>query len=187
MYLPTTLLTLLTSFFNPFPQQQQQKQELKFTLRQYHAVTPDARILFHDALSPSPSLSHTTSDSESEPAYEVRTRRVRVHRPRPRSIRTEDGNGDGGGGGWEEDEVDAPDTESRETLLLLAKMTNNAYLEPGEAEWYDLPGEWNVVSAFALRFDIVGLDLSRNPVSGVGYGRVWTWTPRPTFRFYRRV
>lgn len=147
MYLPTTLLTLLTSFFNPFPQQQ--KQELQFTLRQYHAVTPDARILFHDALSLSPSLSHLTSDSESEPAYEVRTRRVRVHRPRHQ----EDAHRnltDSEGGGWEEEEVDAPDTESRETLLLLAKMTNNAYLEPGEAEWYDLPGEWNVVSAFAF-------------------------------------
>ena len=46
---------------------------------------------------------------------------------------------------WEEDEVVAPDVASRQTLLELAKMTNNAYLEPGEAGWYDLGGEWNVV------------------------------------------
>ncbi len=48
--------------------------------------------------------------------------------------------------GWEEDEVVGPDVEKRDTLLELAKMTNNAYLEPGEAGWYDLGGEWNVVS-----------------------------------------
>ncbi|EKM58524.1 uncharacterized protein PHACADRAFT_53577, partial [Phanerochaete carnosa HHB-10118-sp] len=45
---------------------------------------------------------------------------------------------------WDEDEIEGPDVESRKTLLNLAKMTNNAYLEPGEAEWYDLGGDWNV-------------------------------------------
>jgi lipase ATG15 len=48
---------------------------------------------------------------------------------------------------WEEDEIVGPDVESRETLLLLAKMTNNAYLEPGEAGWYDLGDGWNAVRA----------------------------------------
>ena len=47
---------------------------------------------------------------------------------------------------WEEDEIEGPDVEDRQTLLELAKMTNNAYLEPGEAGWYELSGEWNVVS-----------------------------------------
>lgn len=47
---------------------------------------------------------------------------------------------------WDEIELDGPDVESRETLLLLAKMMNDAYLEPGEAGWYELGGEWNVVS-----------------------------------------
>jgi putative lipase involved disintegration of autophagic bodies len=50
--------------------------------------------------------------------------------------------------GWEEDEIPAPDHESRETLLLLAKMANNAYVEPGDPYWYDLGGEtWNNVSS----------------------------------------
>ena len=47
---------------------------------------------------------------------------------------------------WDEDEVPGPDVESRETLLELAKITNNAYLEPGEPGWYELGDNWNVVS-----------------------------------------
>ena len=43
-------------------------------------------------------------------------------------------------------DVEGPDVESRETLLLLAKMTNNAYLSPGEQGWYELGDRWNVVS-----------------------------------------
>ena len=46
---------------------------------------------------------------------------------------------------WDEDEIVAPDVEKRQTLLALAKMTNNAYLEPGEAGWYELDKRWNVV------------------------------------------
>ena len=41
----------------------------------------------------------------------------------------------------------APDVTSRETLLMLAKMTSNAYIYPEETGWYDLDGEWNVVSS----------------------------------------
>lgn len=47
---------------------------------------------------------------------------------------------------WEEDMVVAPDVTSRETLLMLAKMTSNAYVHPDETGWYDLGGLWNVVS-----------------------------------------
>ncbi|EMD33948.1 ATG15B [Gelatoporia subvermispora B] len=45
---------------------------------------------------------------------------------------------------WDEDEIVGPDTESRETILELAKMTSNAYYAPGETGWYDLEGNWNV-------------------------------------------
>ena len=48
--------------------------------------------------------------------------------------------------GWDEIEVEGPDVEDRETLLLLAKMTNNAYLMPDEQGWYPLGDHWNVVS-----------------------------------------
>jgi len=44
--------------------------------------------------------------------------------------------------GWNEDDVDGPAVDKRETVLALAKMTNNAYLKPDEAGWYDLGGNW---------------------------------------------
>jgi putative lipase involved disintegration of autophagic bodies len=49
---------------------------------------------------------------------------------------------------WNEEVVLGPDVQSRETLLLLAKMTNNAYLNPGEAGWYEMGKNWAVVSAY---------------------------------------
>lgn len=160
MFLPSTLLTFLSSllFTAPTPPSPPPPSSngLQFTLRQYHAVTQDARVLFHDL----PSAASVVSESLSEP---LRTRRVPLHRPRipdywrdpnahaaSKQNRGDNDLGDGfnfnGGGDWEEDEVDAPDVERRETLLALAKMTNNAYMEPGEAGWYDLGGTWNVVS-----------------------------------------
>ncbi|GAB1517098.1 Putative lipase atg15 [Rhizoctonia solani] len=44
--------------------------------------------------------------------------------------------------GWNEDDVDGPAIDKRETVLALAKMTNNAYLSPEESGWYDLGGNW---------------------------------------------
>ncbi|KAG8691028.1 putative lipase atg15 [Ceratobasidium sp. 395] len=44
--------------------------------------------------------------------------------------------------GWDEDDVEGPAVDKRETVLVLAKMTNNAYVEPNESEWYDLGGNW---------------------------------------------
>ncbi|THH32237.1 hypothetical protein EUX98_g1940 [Antrodiella citrinella] len=160
MFLPSTLLTFLSSllFTAPTPPLTPPTRGLQFTLRQYHAVTQDARVLFHDL----PSAASVVSESFSEP---LRTRRVPLHRPRVPDYWRNPNNhvglkrkgggihgGDGydfnGGGDWEEDEVDAPDVERRETLLALAKMTNNAYLEPDEAGWYDLGGTWNVSYPF---------------------------------------
>jgi putative lipase involved disintegration of autophagic bodies len=46
---------------------------------------------------------------------------------------------------WDEDEVLGPDVSKRSVLQLLAKMTNNAYLNPGEAGWYDLGSNWTAV------------------------------------------
>ncbi|KAG8739452.1 putative lipase atg15 [Ceratobasidium sp. 414] len=44
--------------------------------------------------------------------------------------------------GWEERDVEGPATDKRETLLALAKMTNNAYFHKDEPGWYDLGGNW---------------------------------------------
>lgn len=43
--------------------------------------------------------------------------------------------------------MEGPDVESREVLLVLAKMTSNAYYDgPDEQGWYDLGGNWTAVS-----------------------------------------
>ena len=115
-------------------------QPLRFELRQYHAVTSNAQILFHDA----PQGYHAGS---TRPNYRVKTRKLKSHRPssqeafhkaRARSLQSEPLR-------WDEEEIEAPDVESRETLLTLSKMSNNAYLDPGESGWYDLGDTWNVV------------------------------------------
>src|SRR6202011_4874706 len=46
---------------------------------------------------------------------------------------------------WGEDEIIGPDVESRDTLLELAKMTNNAYVDSEDPYWYDLEGKWSEV------------------------------------------
>jgi lipase ATG15 len=49
---------------------------------------------------------------------------------------------------WRDDEVQGPDVDSRETVLTLAKMTYDAYLEPSDREWYELGSDWNYVRTF---------------------------------------
>lgn len=41
---------------------------------------------------------------------------------------------------WDEVEVEAPDVTDRQTLLTLAKMSSNSYIEPNETGWFPLPG-----------------------------------------------
>ena len=40
---------------------------------------------------------------------------------------------------------DSPDVSKPEILLLLGKMTRNAYIEPDADGWYNLTDEWDVV------------------------------------------
>jgi len=56
---------------------------------------------------------------------------------------------------WGEEEVLGPDVTSRDTILRLAKMTNNAYAYPeeGERKWYDLGGNWNISFPFGWEDD----------------------------------
>lgn len=57
---------------------------------------------------------------------------------------------------WEEDEIVGPNVESRETLLELAKMTNNAYLQPNETGWYSLnETAWNAVRLYLLSHSLL--------------------------------
>ncbi|CAE6500881.1 unnamed protein product, partial [Rhizoctonia solani] len=66
----------------------------------------------------------------------------RVHVPR--TFRT--------GQNWKSHEIIGPATNKRETLLALAKMTNNAYFKDSKTiGWYDLGGKWtNVKPLFSL-------------------------------------
>ncbi|KAF8510341.1 Alpha/Beta hydrolase protein [Gautieria morchelliformis] len=57
---------------------------------------------------------------------------------------------------WSEDDVLGPDVTNRESLLHLAKMTNNAYAYPNNGdgrEWYDLGHNWNISFPFGWEED----------------------------------
>ncbi len=51
---------------------------------------------------------------------------------------------------WYEDEVDGPNVEYRETLLILVKMMYNAYAEPADPDWYDLGDNWPNVCFYSI-------------------------------------
>ena len=126
---------------------------LKFELRHLHAVSSSsATVLFSDVSSPELLQTHTLSDpsGSTKATYSIHTNSIKTHRPssfasfsnaRLRSLRF----GKNEWVDWEEDEILGPNVDNRETLLELAKMTNNAYLEPDETGWYALNGTWNVV------------------------------------------
>jgi lipase ATG15 len=57
---------------------------------------------------------------------------------------------------WDEWDVPGPDTESRETLTVLAKMTWNAYMTPEDGSWYDLGADWGQVCIFFASLAHVG-------------------------------
>ena len=75
---------------------------------------------------------------------------------------------------WEEDDVLGPDVTQRETLLLLAKMTSDAYFVPGASGWYNLTDEWNVVRwPFCLACEVKAELMSYCWVQGMPVG----WEP----------
>ena len=128
---------------------------LNFELRHRHAVSSTARVVFSDV-----PAAQIYSHNDGRAPYQVRTRRIRIHRPpsfceyseaRMRSIRQAQSQVLL----WDEDDVIGPEVESRETLLELAKMTNNAYVEPEDPYWYDLGDNWpKVRSLFKFCLDI---------------------------------
>lgn len=125
---------------------------LHFELRHLHATSSDGRVFFHDVRE---SGIQALALGGEPTTYPLRTQRVITHRPasmdafhnaRVRSMRfRESAIID-----WDKIEVDGPDVNDRETLLVLAKMTNNAYLLPDEEGWYPLGEYWNDVSSVAL-------------------------------------
>jgi hypothetical protein len=151
--LPFSLISLLCSWLGWPPYEASlslsptPSNVLMFELRHQHGLTPEAHVVFSDVTPTGQSLSLQASSR-----YSVSTRRIKTARPSSQDAfhhaRTMSRLfGEGTSLDWDEDEGEAPDVERRATLLELAKMANNAYLEPGEAGWYELGKEWNVVRA----------------------------------------
>jgi hypothetical protein len=115
---------------------------LNFQLRHLHAVTPSTQVYFADV--PPHSSLHINTQPLSIPISPVRTVRPQsaaaFAEARALSMRGQSATLD-----WEEDEIPGPDVSKRETLLLLAKMTSNAYVEPNTDGWYNLTDEWDIV------------------------------------------
>jgi len=57
---------------------------------------------------------------------------------------------------WDENEVDRPNVEDRETLLTLPKMTYNAYAERADPDRYDLGENWSDHEPFGWEPDADG-------------------------------
>ncbi|PSR79528.1 hypothetical protein PHLCEN_2v6989 [Hermanssonia centrifuga] len=124
---------------------------MKFELRHAHGLSNDSsRVVFMDV---------PRSQSEFlSPSFEVNTRQLAIPRPRSYS-RFFDARRERDGQhvlDWNDEQVPGPDINDRQTLLMLAKMTNNAYYEPGEKGWYDLNPEWNISYPFGWEPDADG-------------------------------
>ncbi|PPR02606.1 hypothetical protein CVT24_002177 [Panaeolus cyanescens] len=134
---------------------------LKFELRHLHATdASSARVIFSD-VSKDSLLAFSDPSGSTKPSYHIQTTVTKTFKPsshdafsqaRLRSLRF----GESQHLDWEEDEIEAPNVESRETLLELAKITNNAYIEPNDPAWYDLDGRWNVSYPFGWEPDADG-------------------------------
>ena len=148
MYFPplTNLISVLFGFFLPpdVPRRfvPHPHNTLDFRLRHFHAVTPSAHVYFADA--PFHSSLHTDIQPLSIPTSPVRTARpqsaVAFAEARSLSMRGQSAVLD-----WEVGDIPGPDVSKRETLLLLAKMTSNSYVEPDTDGWYNLTNEWDIV------------------------------------------
>lgn len=135
-FLPTTLQYLLATYLwqadGP-----SRPNTLKFELRHAHGlVTNTSRVVFSD-ISPSGLASDV---------FEVQTNPIKVSKPKSQTdffnARARNSERELL---WDETDVVGPNVHDRETLKLLAEMTNNAYTQPGAKDWYDLGPEWNNV------------------------------------------
>lgn len=148
--LPTTLTALLVLLLDIFldrgqrPQSSHFEKSLQFELRHEHAISPDARVVFSDV----PSTVSLVHGNES--SYSIDTQYMTSYHPssfsayndaRIRSMR----HAQSAILPWYETEILGPNVEKRETLLELAKMTNNAYVTPDDSQWYELGKNWSNV------------------------------------------
>lgn len=121
-----------------------------FTLRHEHALTNDSRILFTDSHPQQASFSLSSNHDR----HVIKSNGITIHRPKSfaafdhaRTDYMTDADL------WVQASAPAPRVDDRETLLSLAKMTNNAYYTPDEKGWYSLGSSWgNLVCSLSFPF-----------------------------------
>ncbi|KAF8176581.1 alpha/beta-hydrolase [Mycena galopus ATCC 62051] len=154
----TTLLVSLTSLFTDSPVETAPASSppaLSFELRHLHAVSSSAHVVFADVPQRTGIL--------SENSHTLQTRTISSWKPpsfalhaKARAQSMHFGQSLLQDFPWEEDEVTAPDVEDRNTLLELAKMSNNAYVDFNETGWYQLGANWSVSYPFGWEPDADG-------------------------------
>ncbi|KZS95093.1 alpha/beta-hydrolase [Sistotremastrum niveocremeum HHB9708] len=123
---------------------------LQFQLRHLHATGNNSRIIFKDVHTSSfAPLAPSSPSSDLTWSLPVRTSVTKRHRPKDlrefaRARRRSRDLGESAILEWIEEDVDGPDVTDRGTVLELAKMTNNAYVEDDKnKEWYNIGDGWN--------------------------------------------
>ncbi|KAG8764243.1 putative lipase atg15 [Ceratobasidium sp. 423] len=177
-----------------------------FTLRHIHRTHADTGSIqwadvSRDIVTAS-QLSEETPDGSSTHMHSLHVRRTTVHRPvsqaafqaaRAHSRKRKKEKSAlgrfaldqewGQSMGWKEDDVEGPAIDKRETVLALAKMTNNAYLSPGESGWYDLGGNWTTANADGFRGHVfLSADNTTAVLSIKGTSAGWLGGGGPTVR-----
>ena len=136
--LPTALRLLLACFV--WNKSVPDESHIEFQLRHSHSISNQTRIIFSDV----------SQSIQSLETYSVQTRPVVTHRAlsfsaftsaRMRSMFHQQSEPLL----WTGTEIAGPDTQRRETLLALAKMTANSYCDSPDKDWYELGPEWNTV------------------------------------------
>lgn len=139
--LPSALLSFLSRCLSLFSSVSDVKpKELSFHLRHIHAHA-GARVFFADVPPQARLVSHFAdadsgldgNNASSNDVYTLRTRRRKAHRPRSHAAfldarRRSMLHAESAELLWDEEGVEGPDVEDRETLRFLAKMTYNAYV-----------------------------------------------------------
>ncbi|KZT57780.1 alpha/beta-hydrolase [Calocera cornea HHB12733] len=141
------------------PQQPQAPSYITFSPSHEHAFTFLPNTSQPIALFRNSSLSCLSQEDQAPPR--LRTVPTRVFRPRSQQAfhdarRLARTTGQLLDVPWEDDVIPGPDVTDRETVLLLAKMTSNAYTEPEKADWYPLGDRWNFSEPFGWEPDADG-------------------------------
>jgi lipase ATG15 len=118
----------------------QSQQGSNFRLRHVHGLSNTSRTIFQD-------VPEYISSSQLQPSP-IHSRALRAYK---RSS-LDSGRGNlSSFGEWKVEPITAPDISDPDTVLELAKMTNNAYVKEDDKDWYDLEGDWSV-STYSVHY-----------------------------------